>query len=599
MEGIDLSFPSYTQHERMAAALEAIALNGGQNSAEALDAACRQLLDGANTTRVFWLWYPRALAAGESDKYKLLSRFATAAAQAWNGKTYTLRSYDQSVSGITKMTPMDDLADKAAAQLCTENTEAIEDWADEDPMTWYIRANALSLEDGTMNITYFEGEDGFDITGEDAPVYTFAIALWIKEWNDGAYDYISFRTTKGSGYYPDAGDVDPKNKKRPITWHATFPGGLDSKGALTSGAGIKAYNFASAKEGIQKARQKTIYEGLWNDCDTRWILRMWQLRHFDLENSNIAEGCTNYNYQYMAALPEENVKRVLLSASQAAGFIVGSTVSVGDMGAQSNKDRWNAWMRNLADLVKVSSIEKVTVNGAEYTAINLDISGTITTTATTCISTMPWHSGATEALPGHKDGCTFSLTAGKTPLRVAGVEVLDGSYTIGLDPLYETAANEAGGFDYTVYQCRDSQKLSGSITADYEDTGIVYSGMPSGWNYVKAFIKSKLGVLFPKLTGGSSTTYFKSAFFGAGSAGVRCPWWFASLLSGGRAGLAAGSGGVAPGGSFWGGRPRIYVFMKAGENLLKCVCISAHKRKSVKPEAGKLACITVGYECGK
>ena len=557
MEGIDLSFPSYAQHERMAAALEAIALNGGQNSAEALDAACRQLLDGTNTTRVFWSWYPRALAAGETDKYKLLSRFATAAAQAWNGKTYTLRSYDPSVSGITKMTPMDDLADKVAAQLCTENTEAVEDWADEDPMTWYIRANALSLEDGTMNITYFEGEDGFDITGEDAPVYTFALALWIKEWNDGAYDYISFRTTRGSGYYPDAGDVDPKNKKRPITWHATFPGGLDSKGALTSGAGIKAYNFASATAGIQKARQKTIYEGLWNDCDTRWILRMWQLRHFDLENSNIAEGCTNYNYQYMAALPEENVKRVLLSASQAAGFIVGSTVSVGDMGAQSNKDRWNAWMRNLADLVKVSSIEKVTVNGTEYTAINLDISGTITTTATTCISTMPWHSGATEALPGHKDGCTFSLTAGKTPLRVAGVEVLDGSYTIGLDPLYDTTANEAGGFDYTVYQCRDSQKLSGSITADYEDTGIVYSGMPSGWNYVKAFIKSKLGVLFPKLISGSSTTYFKSAFYGSGSAGVRCPWRFAGLADGGNAGLAAETGGNAPGGSYWSGRPRL------------------------------------------
>jgi hypothetical protein len=599
MKGIDLSFPSYAQHERMAAALEAIALNGGQNSAEALDAACRQLLDGTNTTRVFWSWYPRALAAGETDKYKLLSRFATAAAQAWNGKTYTLRSYDPSVSGITKMTPMDDLADKVAAQLCTENTEAVEDWADEDPMTWYIRANALSLEDGTMNITYFEGEDGFDITGEDAPVYTFALALWIKEWNDGAYDYISFRTTRGSGYYPDAGDVDPKNKKRPITWHATFPGGLDSKGALTSGAGIKAYNFASATAGIQKARQKTIYEGLWNDCDTRWILRMWQLRHFDLENSNIAEGCTNYNYQYMAALPEENVKRVLLSASQAAGFIVGSTVSVGDMGAQSNKDRWNAWMRNLADLVKVSSIEKVTVNGTEYTAINLDISGTITTTATTCISTMPWHSGATEALPGHKDGCTFSLTAGKTPLRVAGVEVLDGSYTIGLDPLHDTTANEAGGFDYTVYQCRDSQKLSGSITADYEDTGIVYSGMPSGWNYVKAFIKSKLGVLFPKLIGGSSTTYLKSAFYGTSSAGVRCPWRFANLNNGGNAGLAAENGNNAPGNSNWNSRPRIYVFMKAGENLLKCVCISAHKRKSVKPEAGKLACITVGYACGK
>lgn len=84
---------------------------------------------------------------------------------------------------------------------------------------------------------------------------------------------------------------------------------------------------------------------------------------------------------------------------------------------------------------------------------------------------------AQQALPGHKDGCTFSLTARKTPLRVAGVEVLDGSYTIGLDPLYDTTANEAGGFDYTGNKCRDSQKLSGSITADYEDTGIVYSGM--------------------------------------------------------------------------------------------------------------------------
>ena len=123
-------------------------------------------------------------------------------------------------------------------------------------------------------------------------------------------------------------------------------------------------------------------------------------------------------------------------------------------------------MRNLADLVKVSSIEKVTVNGTEYTAINLDISGTITTTATTCISTMPWHSGATEALPGHKDGCTFSLTAGKTPLRVAGVEVLDGSYTIGLQTKQEdliilciSAA--------TVRNCQDQSQRTMKIQALY------------------------------------------------------------------------------------------------------------------------------------
>ena len=572
MPDLDVTLPSYAQQERIATALniialkenqeaaatlEAMTLNGAMSSEKTLDTACQELLDGTNTTRIFWAWYPRAMALGETNKYKLLSRFLTAAAQAWKDKTYTLRSYDPSVSGVTKMTPMDDLANKEAAQLCTENTEAVEDWADEDPTTWYIRANALSLEDGTMNITFFEGEDGFDITGEDTPVYTFTAALWIREWNDGSYDYISFRTTKGAGYYPDAADVDPENKKRAVTWHPSFPGGLNSKGALTSGAGRKAYNFASATTGIQKARQMAPYEGLWNDCDTRWLLRMWQLRHFDLENSNIAEGCTSYNYQCMVAVPEENVKRILLPTNQGSQFLPGSTVSIGDMGEQTNKDRYNAWMRNLADLVQVASVEKVTVNDTEYTAVNLDIEEAITTTATTCISTMPWHSGNTEKLPGHKDGCTVNLTSGKTPLRVAGVEVLDGTYTVGLDPLYNVTANADGGFNYKIHECRDSQKLASSITADYKDTGISFTGMPNGWNYVKAFVKTKLGVLFPKLIGGSSTTFFKSAFSGTTSAGVRCPWRFMDLNGGGGAGLAGGSGNFSPGYSHWNGRPRL------------------------------------------
>ena len=526
-------------------------------NAGTLDATCQGMLDGTNTTKVFWAFYPRAVDAGENDKYTILCRFARMAAIAWGDKKYTLRSYDPEVSGNTAMTPMDDLEDLSAAQLCTASTEAVKDWADEDPMTWYIRANALSKADGTMNITYFEGEDGFDITGEDAPVYTFALALWIKEWNDGTYDYISFRTTKETGYYPDAGDVDPTNEKRPITWHPTFPGGLNSKGALTSGAGIRAYNFASASTGITKARQMTLYEGLWNDCDTRYVLRMWQLRHWDLENSGIAEGCTSYNYQYSPALYEENVKRVLLANSQGQNFVVGSTVSIGDMGSNKNLDRGNAYMRNIVDLVKIASIEKVTVNDAEYTAINLEIDSTITTTATTKISTMPWHSGATELLPGHKDGCPHGLTNGKSPLRVAGIEVLDGAYAIGLDPLYQCTANDAGGFDYSIFECRNSENQTGSVTANYVDTGLTYEGMPSGWNYVKAFIKTKLGVLFPKLIGGSSATYMKSAFCGTGSAGVRCPWRFCGLYNGGVAGLAGETGGNSPSGASWYGRPRL------------------------------------------
>lgn len=530
----------------------------GLADADALDAAVAATLDGTNTTRAFWQWYSVAKKSGDS-KYALLVRFAKMAAAAWSDKTYTLRSYDAAVSGLTTMTPLDDLASKSKAQLCTENTEAVADWADEDPMTWYIRANALSLSDGTMNVTYIEGEDGFDITGESAPVYTFALALWIKEWNDGSYDYISFRTTQAAGFYPDAGDVAPDNSKRALTWHPTFPGGLTSGGKLTSGAGRKAYNFASAVTGLAAARQMSAYEGLWNDCDTRWLLRMWQLRHFDLENSGIAEGCTNYNFQYKVALAESGAKRVLVTTAQGANFLVGSTVSIGDPETNTNYDRGQAYMRNLADLVRISSIETVTVSGTTYTALNLEMDSTITVTATTYVSTMPWHSGATEKLPGHKDGCINSLTAGKGPLRVAGVEVLEGAYAIGLDPLYNcTTGSASGQFNYAVWEQRDSTKLADNTT-NYRNTGITYTNMPQNWQYVKAFVKTKLGVLFPCLIGGSTTTYVKSAFYGSRGAGLRCPWRFGNLNNGGNAGLACENGNNSPSNANWNGRPRIWI----------------------------------------
>ena len=76
----------------------------------------------------------------------------------------------------------------------TDTTTDVTDWAEEDLMTWYIRGNALSLADGTMNILALEGEREFDITGETAPVYCFSLALCLKEWEDASYMYNSWRT---------------------------------------------------------------------------------------------------------------------------------------------------------------------------------------------------------------------------------------------------------------------------------------------------------------------------------------------------------------------------------------------------------------------
>ena len=548
--------PSWEQMQEMTTAVRAIAASMDASTPEVLDESMGALLNGTNTTAVFYSWLARAKQT-EEDRYKLLVRFGRMLAGSCDS-TYMVRKYDPSVSSDSTLTPMDDLGTKDKPRLYTEMDQQVPEWIDEDPMTWYVRANALSLADGTMDVKAIEGEDGFDVSGELAPVYSFTLALYVREYGDGQYGYKSFRTKPAAGYEKRAEAIAPDGTRRVITWHPSFPGGLSSKGGLTSGAGLKPYNFASPVTGLQKARITSPYEGEWSDQDTTWILDMWHLRHWDLENSGIAEGCTNYNLQYQVAAAETGVKRVLLTAAQAAGFIVGSTVSVGDRGSNTNNDRGNAYMRNLADLVRITSIEEVTVSGTKYTALNLDISSAITTTATTWVSTMPWYSGATEAIKGHKDGALISLTGGKGPIRIAGVEMMHGAYDIGLDPLYNVTMSEDGSKTiYAAKECKDSTKLSGSITADYTDTSVTGEYVKNAWNYVKKFAPNKKGILLPSMVGGSSAGWYKSAFLSTASAGVRTPWRFATLNYGGLAGLACAAGNSASDWAIWSGRPRL------------------------------------------
>lgn len=516
-----------------------------------LDFEAQATLTGSNTSTVFRAWAPKARET-TADNWALLQRWAKILRLWCADTTFTLRWYDPSVSGSSEMTPMDDLAQYSAAQLCTDSTTPVADWADEHPMGgWYIRANARIGATGEPVISAIEGLDAaFDETGDLAPVQVFSLALWKREWGDGQYCYKSWRAAQAANYVPYPGDVATDNTMRELTWHPAYPGGLDSAGHLTSGSGLAPYLYASATAGITAARAGGQYEGLWSDCDTIWLLDMWQLRHWTLSNSGYAEGCTNYSLTQTVALAEENVKRVLLTPANAADFVVGSTVNVG---TGTSRD---AASYSIAKTVRVSSIETVTVGGVEYGALNLDLDTNITTAADTTVSTMPWHSGATDSLPGHKDGSPNHLTNGKNPIRVMGVEAMDGAYALGLDPLWSVAWNaETSEGTYEAYEQRDSTALAESVSG-YTDTG-VSAVIHNGWNYIKAFVRTTKGILLPSVFGGSSSTYYRAAFLGASAAGVRTPWRFGTLNRVGDAGLACAHGYAAPGAATWTCRPRL------------------------------------------
>ena len=542
----------------------------GNAGADYIDASFAALLDGTNTQTVFEAWWP--LSAGDTvTKYQRLARFFRMLAKAWSKKTYTVRNIHESVSGDDAGTPLDDLADgRSAAPLVTDASAATADWSENDPMTWYIRANAKSLIDGTMEILAIEGEEGFDIYGEIAPVYAFSAALAVKEWNDGSYLYTSWRMHTGGGYKPMAGDVAPDGTQRPMSWHPAFYGGKNSAGGMTSGAYLLPMPWTSANDGNTAAKKQTAYDGLWNDCDTQWALMEWRLRHWTLSNSGHLEGCTNYNIQCTLALAETGVKRILLTKENGARLLVGSCVCLGEHGSNTNNDRNQSYNHDIFNIAKITSIANVTIEGAEYAAVNLDLASTIDTTTTMLVSTMPWPSGTTERLQGHSDGCIGSLTDGRYPYRLAGVEMQIGSYTEQLDPLWKASIVD-DHWRYEVYSCRDSAKLAGSITSNYQKVG--QFDLPNAnkwnWNYIRALNAMTEKAQMPTMFGGSGSTYLRAAFLSTSGPGVFAPWRFGVLGGGSYCGLPCALGSRSPASSTWNGVPR-----HADENLPE----KGHKR---------------------
>lgn len=526
--------------------------------ASTLDGMYTAMLDGTNTQKIFKLWWPFAVTQSE-NKYSCLERFAAMLDTAWGDKTYTVRNIHESVSGDASGTPLDDLADgRSAAPLVTDASTGVADWAENDPMTWYVRANAKSLADGTMEVLAVETEAAFDVTGETAPVYCFSPALAVKEWDDGSYLYTSWHMRAGDGYVPMAGDVALDGTHRLLTWHPAFYGGKNSAGGMTSGAGLLPMPWTSANAALPLARKLTAYDGLWCDCDTQFALMAWRLRHWTLSNSGQLEGCTYYNYQYTLAAAETGVKRVLLTKAQGTNLLVGSCVCLGERGSNTNNDRNQAYNHDVFNIAKILSVETVTVNDTEYAAVNLDLASTIDTTTTMLVSTMPWQNGTTEALPGHSDGCIGNLTNGKYPYRIAGMEMQIGSYCEELDPLWRASLVDDDHWHYDVYSCRDSEKLAGSITANYQKVGEF--DLPNAnkwsWNFIRALNKMAAEAQIPTKFGGSTSTYVKAAFFSPGGAGVYAPWRFGNLNDGGNCGLPCANGNNGPGNSNWNGVPR-------------------------------------------
>ena len=188
-------------------------------------------------------------------------------------------------------------------------------------------------------------------------------------------------------------------------------------------------------------------------------------------------------------------------------------------------------------------------------AVYVDAPEAFDTTLTTWITTMPWHSGATDEVAG-SDGSPNSNTNGKDPYKIQGIETCIGAYEVLGNVVMDIVTGPDGNPARDVYVCEDASTLSSNIAtvrANYKKAIAQVAYTAASWKYItEETTDPNLGIMIPTKVGGGSTTGFADGLYtDAGTSGQREWLALGGLNAGALAGLwvlSAGSGWSA---AYW------------------------------------------------
>lgn len=401
-------------------------------------------------------------------------------------------------------------------------------------------------ENGFNHIDALEGQIGFTKYGK-VQVGEVTMSAWfgIEDTAEAVLYHYSDSQTELTPH-PMKESINPDGTLSPFMIHAKYVAG-DIEGAPYSSKGLAPANGCQAEE----AKNPVSYTGMivymhklgGHYCGTTsWDLFYRQLmmiiKYGTTHSQSIMAGCTSYTAQYMNLVEGTGVTRVILTKSQAASYVVGSYVSIGEMGEATNNDRYYAYMHNLAYSVKILKIEDVDdVNAAIY----VDAPEAFDTTLTTCISTMPWRSGSTDEVAG-SDGSLGNNTNGKYAFKIQGIETGVGAYEVLGNVVTDIVTGEDGNPARDVYVCQDASTLSSTIAtvrASYKKAIAQVPYTEASWRYItEETTDTDLGIMIPTGTGAGSTTGFADGLYtDTGTSGQREWLALGSLNLGAVAGL--------------------------------------------------------------
>ena len=442
------------------------------------------------------------------------------------GKVYTTRIYKYDTSTSPTGVKLND--NEGLVRKPSTNTAIGQDDYREIGVFMHFPCNFTVDNKGFNHVTALQGQPDFKKTGK-VDVGEVTMSAWVGITDNPEYvDYhYSDSPNEALGLRPMGESINPDGTISPFMIHGKYGAG-DIDGVPYSSAGLILAN------GSQKGGKPVSYTGLIAYMrkkgsmyvgTTNWDLFYKQLMMIILyattNSRSVMAGCNSYSMQEMAAVAETGVTRVILPKAKANNYIVGSYVSVGDIGSNTNKDRYYAYMHNLAYDVKILKIEPVDDTNS---AIYLDTEP-FNTTLTTCISTMPWRTGSTDSVLG-SDGSPFSNTDNKNPFQIQGIETGYGAYEVLSNVFMDIVTDEDGTPKRDVYICMDASLLTTDMNAAktrYKKVAAQVTYTAASWKYIsKCFVDPALGIMVPTETKAGSTTGFCNGLYtDSGTSGQR------------------------------------------------------------------------------
>lgn len=461
-----------------------------------------------------------------------------------NGKVFTTKIYkwETSTSPVgVKMNANENMV----AEPSVGRTEGRDDYA-QYGLFHHFTCNFSVDENGFNHVDALEGQIGFTKYGK-VQVGEVTMSAWfgIEDTTEAVLYHYSDSQTELTPY-PMKESVNPDGTISPFMIHAKYAAG-DIDGVPYSSKGLAPANGCQATQ----ARNPVSYTGMitymhklgGHYCGTTsWDLFYRQLmmiiKYATTHSQSIMAGCTSYSNQNQNLVEETGVMRVVLTKAQAAGYVIGSYVSIGDVGSNTNKDRYFSYIHNKAYSVKVTKIEDVDDSNA---AVYVNAPEAFDTTLTTWITTMPWHSGATDEVAG-SDGSPNSNTNGKDPYKIQGIETCIGAYEVLGNVVMDIVTGADGNPARDVYVCEDASTLSSNIAtvrANYKKAIAQVAYTAASWKYItEETTDPNLGIMIPTKVGGGSTTGFADALYtDAGTSGQREWLALGHLADGAYAGL--------------------------------------------------------------